>query len=737
MRQGLSVGVALLLAGIVAAGLHNSASAAGKRAAVPLPDPNPKREVHRKTPPQAQKVVAVKKAKTFNAAATLKPLLDFKLSKSDRAALKEAITASYKHRYPVARAQIKRIKHPVAKKLARWYYFRSSGVDAKAADIEAFRLANPQWPDGDRLRRNAERALYLHRVKPAAVKAFFAKSRPQTGAGKAALAAMHLKAGAKDRAKALIAEAWRNHDLSKDLEKAILKQFSGLLDHADHKARVDRLLYQDRKSKIAAVSRTAVLLPPNEQKKIKARVAVVQRSKTAKKLLAAIPKEQRKGDVGFYFSRIQWLRRHKEEKKAWTQLRDAPSEPDVLLDLDEWWIERRINCRAALNGGYPEVAYSIARDHGPLSGKYYAEAEFLAGWIALQFLEDHEAAEKHFLALRTSARTPKLIARGEYWLGRAAEAAGRPVEAAQHFTAASDHAFTYYGQLARQSLPRNSAFLPIVPAPEPTPAEIKSFRSLDAVKAIAVIRAAGLTTLTRLFFLQLARTLEKPGEAVLLAELAILMGQPHSSVRLGLIAFNRGHPTGEYAFPVGLLPKYKKLTKPVEDAFLHALSRQESEFNPKAKSPVGARGLMQLMPRTALMVARQHKIRYKKSKLTQNPSYNMMLGVAHLRDLMDSYKGSYVLSLTAYNAGGGRVKDWTKQFGDPRDPNVDTIDWVERVPFTETRNYIQKILLTMQIFRSRLEGPENALRLLQDLNRYDLPEEAAADTDPVNATAQN
>lgn len=730
--------MALLVAGLVATGLQSSAGAASKRTVVPLPDPNPKREAHRKKPAKEQKAAtAKKKAKTFVAAAALKPLLDFKLTKNDRAALKESITASYKHRYRASRAQMKRIKDPVAKKLARWYYFRSSGLNAKAADIEAFRLANPQWPNGRRLRRNAERALYLQKVDPNAIKAFFAKSRPQTGAGKAALAAMHLNAGEKDRAKALIAEAWRNHDLSKALEAAILKQFGKLLDHSDHKARVDRLLYQDRKSKIAAALRTAALLPASEIKKIKARVAVVQRSKTAKKLLAEIPKEQTKGDVGFYFSRTQWLRRHKKEEEAWTRLRDAPSEPGVLLDLDEWWIERRINCRGALNAGHPEIAYAIARDHGPLSGKYYAEAEFLAGWIALRFLKDHETAEKHFLALRTSARTRKLIARGEYWLGRAAAVAGRQAEATQHFTAASDHAFTYYGQLARQTLPRNSAYLPIVPPPTPTPAEIESFLALDAVKAIAVIRSAGLTTLTRLFFLQLARTVDKPGEAVLLAELAVLLGQPHASVRLGLIAFNQGHPTGEYAFPVGLLPKYKKLTEPVEDAFLHALSRQESEFNPKAKSPVGARGLMQLMPRTALIVARQHKVKYRKSKLTQDPSYNMMLGVAHLRDLMDSYKGSYILSLAAYNAGGGRVKDWTGQFGDPRNPGVDAIDWVERVPFTETRQYIQKILLTMQIFRSRLEGPDKALRLVQDLNRYDLPAEAAADTSPAKATAQN
>ncbi len=728
----------LLVAGLLASSPANGAAAAAKRATIPLPDVNPKRAGNGEPGAQAQdQAVPAPKKKAFDAAAALKPILEFNLSKHDRTALKSAISAVYKHRYPDARAQIKRLKHPAAKKLAYWYYFRSSGLDAKAADIEAFRVANPQWPGHRRLRRNAERALFLNRSDARTIRAFFADSRPQTGAGNAALAAMHLAAGEKGKAKALIAEAWRNHNLNGKIEKAILAKFGGMLDAADHKARVDRLLYQDRKSKVAAALRTASLLPKAELKKIKARVAVVQRQKTAAKLLAAIPDAHTKDDIGFYFSRIQWLRRHDKEEEAWTRLRDAPNEPGQLLDLDEWWVERRINCRGALNAGHPEIAYAIARDHGPLSGKYYAEAEFLAGWIALRFLGKADDARKHFLALRTSARTPKPIARGEYWLGRAAQAAGREEDATEHFTNAATHRFTYYGQLARQSLSRRPESLPVAAPPQPTAEEIKRFASRDAVKAIAVIRSAGLIKLSPIFFHQLARTLNSAGEVVLLAELAVSMGQPHASVRLGKIAFNRGLPTAEYAFPIGLLPDYKKLTGPVEEAFLHALSRQESEFNPKAKSPVGARGLMQLMPRTAQMVARQHKVKYRRSKLTQDPAYNMMLGVAHLRDLLDSYQGSYILSLVAYNAGGGRVKEWIEQAGDPRDPGIDPIDWVERVPFTETRHYIQKILTTVQIFRSRLEGAENALRLIEDLNRYEPPAEAAAETSPAKATAQN
>lgn len=709
---------------------------AAKPGSVPLPDANPKRELAAPAPKAAE---PPDRKPAFNAKRLLGPVLDFELTKQDRANLKAAISGFYKHRFSDGLATAGRIKDKHARKLAYWYYYRSSGLHAPATEIEAFRIANPHWPGQRRLRRNAERALFLKEKDPAAIESFFAEERPQSGAGRAALAVMHRARGDKEKAREAIAFAWRNHNLSEELETAILKRFGSDLSDADHRARVDRLLYQDRKSRLAAALRTAKLLPEQEQKKIKARVAVVRRSKAAKKLLDAIPDEHANGDVGLYFSRIQWLRRHDREKDAWTLLRYAPNEPEKQLDLDEWWVERRINCRSALNAGHAETAYEIASNHGPLKGRSYTDAEFLAGWIALRFLGRIEAAHKHFLALRTAALSPKTIARAEYWLGRTARAAGKPEEAEEHFAKAAEHTFTYYGQLARQSLAEGPASLPIAPAPRPTAEDAKRFASNDAVMAIGVIRDAGFISLSHLFFHQLARTLESPAEVVLLAELGRAVGQPHASVRLGKIAFNRGQPTAEYAFPVGLLPDYKKLNGAVEDAFLHALSRQESEFNPDARSPVGARGLMQLMPGTARAVARQYKVRYRRSRLTKDPAYNVMLGVAHLRDLLDSYDGSYILSLAAYNAGGGRVRDWQKQFGDPRQPGADPIDWVERIPFTETREYVQKILTTVQIFRSRLEGPEGALRLMQDLYRYnppgELPKEASNDAATASAAS--
>lgn len=691
--------------------------ALGKPRGIPLPDRNPKREsAPAPKAVEAEPVKALAPVPT-GAIAKLPELLEYKLSDADKKALKDTVRAIYKRKFPSARKSLSRIKDKTARKLAQWYYYRRRGNDSDPVKINEFRLANPDWPSQRRLKRNAEQALLTGKTDPESIKAFFKKTRPFTGEGKAALAGAHFALGDEKKAQRLVSEAWRKHDFSTDIEKLILKRFGKLLTIQDHKGRVDRLLLLDRKSKIAAALRAAKPLDEVEKKKIDARIAVVRRLKKAKKLLAAIPEEATKGDVGFYFSRIQWLRRHKKEEEAWKLLLAAPREPDVLIAINEWWIERRINCRKALNAGHPDIAYQIASNHEPLSGRHYDEAEFLAGWIALRSLSRPEQAKQHFLALRTAASGPKTIARAEYWLGRTATMLKLEAEAKTHYQAAAKYPLTYYGQLAVPMLETGHTIMLLTSTPTPSLEDFDKFKARDAVRTIALIRTVELEKLAPLFFHQLARTIKEPGQAVLLAKLAYLMRQPHASVRLSKIAFNRGLPLAEMAYPTNMLPEYKQINVPVEPALLYSLSRQESEFNPKAKSPVGARGLMQIMPRTARAIARQHKVKYRRSSLTKDPSYNVMLGAAHLGDLLADYNGSYILTLVAYNAGGGRVRKWTEEFGDPRSKDIDAIDWVERIPFTETRNYVKKILNGVQIFRSRLNGPKDALRLVEDLNR--------------------
>src|SRR5262245_88026 len=679
---------------------------------MPLPDANPSRTggLDNLKGTLAPAIAAERPALDYPS--ILKPTLSYEISDSDEVNLREVLRSD-----PSAAS---RIKDPAVRDFALWYKYRNSPPSGKAEAIEQFRLAHPDWPGQDELREKAEAALFLTGADTDEVKAFFSASPPQTGAGKAALAAVYVKENNEAGARDLVVSAWRDHQLNAEIEKKILDRYGSWLTPEHHRARIDRLLYPDDKGATEAALRVSKLLSADEQKKVAARIAVIKRGGNAGKLLDALPSNAIEADVGLRFNRIQWLRRTKDKEhreKAWKMLLDAPSEPNILLDLNNWWIERRVSCRGALNDGHPKVAYEIAAKHGLVSGDNFIEAEFLAGWIALRFLDDPNLALKHFLSLRRVATSSKSIALGEYWLGRTGLDLGDRGSAMVHFYNAAKYPQYFYGQLGRQSLDVKPAHLEITRTPVPTEGDIQSFLARDGVRAIGVARRPRFDGSTPELLLALSRKLTNPAEVVLLAELAKASGDPQIALRLSKIAFNRDLPLGDYALPIGVIPEFRSvITDRVDLALVHALSRQESEFNAAAKSPVGAAGLMQLMPATARAVAKAYKLKFDSAQLT-NPAYNTQLGEAHLRDLIDSYRGSYFLSLAAYNAGGGRVAEWIKTFGDPRDPDVDPIDWIERIPFTETRQYVIKIMETLQLYRSRLAGPRQALQLVQDLNR--------------------
>lgn len=652
-------------------------------------------------------------------AAILKPLLSYNLSSAEESRLRFVM----RNKGSVDETAAK-ISDLAVRAFGLWYRYKhnkSSYLDASA--VEQFRLTHPNWPGQDDLREKAETSLFLKDTAPEDIKSFFAGSPPQTGAGKAAIATVYLKEGKKEQAKELVVAAWHDHGLNADVEKKILDKFGDMLTHEHHRGRIDVLLYPDKASAANAALRIAKRLSDAEKKKVKARIAVIKRNSNAGKLLGALPDGAVEDDIGLRFNNIQWLRRTKNKEqrlRAWKLLLDAPLEPSVLLDLDEWWVERRINVRAALNDGHPRTAYNIAAKHGLPSGNDeddFVEAEFLAGWVALRYLNEPNTALRHFLALRQVAKSSRNIARGEYWLGRTALALGDRGSAAIHFHGAANYPQYFYGQLGRQALDPRPARLAVTSTPVPTQADIDRFMTRDAVRAIGVARAAKLEWVTPQLLLALARTLDNAAEVVLVAEIAKAMGRDQMALRLSKIAFSRDLAMGDYALPVGVMPAFKSLLdERVDSALVHALARQESEFNAGAKSPVGASGLMQLMPATARGVARRYKVQYSKARLT-NPAYNQQLGEAFLSDLIGGYDGSYFLALAAYNAGPGRVKEWMEIYGDPRKPDVDPIDWIERIPFTETRRYVIKIMETLQLYRSRLAGPDEALHLVQDLNR--------------------
>jgi len=646
----------------------------------------------------------------------LEPLLAYQAPDSDVEKLKTFVKLTYRQKFSESRPLMESMSDPVAKKYARWYYYRKKAPDTTAQEIQAFLDENPRWPSRDALEESAEDALFWREQDPQRVIDFFGGRRPVSGVGLAALGKALIETGNKEGGAKFVRDAWRNDPLTHAIEKKLRKL--RVLDKDDHRRRADYLLMQDNRRYISAVKR---LLPQIEKKwkpSVKARIATVQRAGNAGTLLTRLDKEI-KLEPPVLFARIQWLRRADNDEKVWRLLKSAPNSAEELVDPTEWWDEREIQVRLAIYRDKPEIAYEIAKNHGEgLEHWDLSEAEFVAGWIALRFLNKREAARDHFRTAAAAGGLPKRRARAAYWLGRTELELGDQTAAIARFAEAAQHHHTFYGQLAHQMIAATDAKVAFRNFVRPSEAEIEDFVEQDVMKAIVLSHQADFENLMSLFLYDRARTIESAPEMVLLCELAARVAPPHRAVRMAKIAMNRDFPVEHYAYP-NALPEFRTLAEgqSIENALLHALTRQESEFNPTIVSSAGAVGLMQLLPSTAKMVARRHGQQYSKRNLSADPAYNVSLGTAFLHRLVGNYDGSYIMALAGYNAGPGRIRRWVKQFGDPRDSDVDPIDWIERIPFKETRNYVHKILESAQVYRTRLLGSDAPLRLAEDLHR--------------------
>jgi soluble lytic murein transglycosylase len=683
----------------------------------PVPRPTPR-------PPENEHV------QRYDAA--IAPLRNLTISEGDAALLREAIANGANGKLAEAKALRDRIGDPAARKLVDWFIFRAGF--GTAAEIRAFLEANPAWPDRNLLAQRAEEALFNSATASARdIKAFFANADPRTGVGFAALAGAHLADKDNDRAKALAVKAWTEHDIPASLEPAFLKRIGPLLTEADHKRRLNRLLLNDsrwtneRNERAAIIKRMLPLLSEAEKKAAEARLAVFLRAKNSPALIAKVPTTSA-ADWGLAVQKAQALRRQNKEEEAWKILLAEPEAPGTTKP-DGYWEERRANAYAALRLGKPKMAYELVREPGPLSVNAAKDAAFLAGWLSLRYLDEPKQALAHFQSLASLADGPLSRARASYWLGRTFEALGDKAKALEQYRAGAVYFDTFHGQLARLKADPGANRLTLPPPAVPSAEDVARFTGSDAVRAIVVARKAGLdVALPRAFLRHLPNYLKSEAEVAMLAHLADALGDAQMSVRVGKAAIARGMNLAYYAYPVRALPQYTPLRKPPEPAVILGIARQESEFNSLTLSGAGARGILQVMPITARHVCRDYKIKCDIPRLMKDPVYNTMMGSAYISDRMDEFRGSYVLTLAGYNAGPGRAREWIKEFGDPRDQKVDPIDWIHRIPFEETREYVQKVLSNIQIYRARLGEEANAVRLNADLRRAS----AAAGTE--NAT---
>ncbi|MEZ5775753.1 MAG: lytic transglycosylase domain-containing protein [Hyphomicrobiaceae bacterium] len=656
----------------------------------------------------------------------LKPLLSGLPREAELASVKAAILQALRKDYQGARDTAAGITDPTALKLFRWYEMRVGAEGISPAEILQFVEANPDWPN-EGLIEEAEEILFLSKAGPKTVGTFFASRKPATGPGKAALAEMLANSGDKDGARRLVVEAWRNDPMSAATEEVLIARLGSFLTPADHKWRADRLAYQDsrwkgvRDARVGEIRRLLPLLLPADRAMIEARLAVYQcTSKKCmggkKKLFDALPAAART-DPGIVYHNVQRLRRTEQNEAAWTLLLTADMNAPAAIDPDAWWIERRVNLYNALYAGKPRIAYRLAAEHGPLSVNELNDAEFFAGWIALRFLDDPKTARGHFEAMRRSADGPNTRSTAAYWLARTLDALGDKAGARTMFEEAGRDFTAFYGQLARHMLDREARALPLAAPRLPPAAVVARFKGRDAARALVIARKAGLTDVMRVFLSSLRFKLGDEGEMTLLAHLALDLGDTQMSVRIAKTAIERGFDLVSYAYPIDALPQFKPLRPLPETAIFYAIARQESEFNTLTVSGAGAKGILQVMPVTARHVCQQYKIKCDLQKLTSDPAFNARLATAYIADRHDDFGGSYIMAFAGYNAGPGRVRYWMKQIGDPRDPGVDPLDWIESIHIEETRSYVKKVLSNLIVYRARLGHPETALQIREDLMR--------------------
>ncbi|HSI39598.1 MAG TPA: transglycosylase SLT domain-containing protein [Xanthobacteraceae bacterium] len=602
------------------------------------------------------------------------------------------------------------LRDPGARALVRWLALRVTARGVGFDRAVAIVREHPTLPTPVVLRRRLEYLLYAENRDPATITAFFGEQRPLSGEGKVALARALFANGDRTGGTAWLRDAWREDALMEETESTVMVEFGGLLTRADHKYRADKLLYaEDATRGLRAAQRAG----DDVAALARARIAAFTKSGDPAKLLSAVPLGLR-SDPAFIYTQAKVARRGGDDATAARLLSSAPKDASKLVDPDEWWIERRLVSRELLDLGDARSAYKLAADSVPPEEEHKrADQQFTAGWIALRFLGDARTAQQHFARVVEGQTHPATLARGYYWQGRAAEALGNTGAARAQYEAAARYATAYYGQIARSRLGRPEVL--VHGAPTANPIQRAAFNANEGVQIFKLLPQIGKRDLTIALASDLAERLPDAASLGLLADSAGSRGDARAMVVIGRTALSRGIPLEAEAYPTIGIPNFRPIGPEVDRALVYAIARQESMFNPIVVSRAGATGLMQVMPATGRTIAKRTGAAFDPGRLSTDPTMNVQFGAAELGDLLGNYDGNYILTFAAYNAGRGSVAKWIAQYGDPRDASVDPIDWAERIPFSETRNYVQRVMENAQVYKARFNNSRSTMQIEADL----------------------
>ena len=586
--------------------------------------------------------------------------------------------------------------------LIEWMRLRAGA--GKLGDFEAFLSRRPDWPGLALMREKGETAV-ARSTDPNRVLAYFAGQLPRKPDGSLALVKAYLALGRAADAETEAIRGWTELEFTAPEEDALLALMPDALSVA-HEVRLDRVLWAGR---VPEAKRMLPRVGNAWRALAEARMALGTMASNASALVDAVPKSLA-GDAGLAFERFQWRMKKDRTADATALILERSDTAAHLGDPAAWADRRATLARALMRAGQSRDAYKVAARNQMAAGQNYADLEFLAGFIALRKLNDPDTALKHFANLKAAVTTPISLSRAMYWQGRAYEAKDEKKSAKTAYTEAAQNQTAYYGLLAaeRLGLTLDAGLLFNT---RPSDWRNASFAGSSVFQAARLLVRAGDRSLGKRFILQLAESLSA-GELDQLADYTLEADEPHIAVLIGKQAAERGIILPRAYFPItDMVPD----DLPVSRALALSISRRESEFDAAVISPAGARGLMQVMPGTAKQIAPTAGLPYEPGKLTSDPAYNVTLGSTYLRKLIDEFGPSVALVASGYNAGPGRPRRWIADFGDPRSADVDVVDWVETIPFTETRTYVMRVSESVVIYRAKLKGAVGPVRITAEL----------------------
>ncbi|MGO8919093.1 MAG: lytic transglycosylase domain-containing protein [Stellaceae bacterium] len=625
------------------------------------------------------------------------------LSDSDRETYREAFQAARSGDWALAGQRANKAHDRLLAKALWWLNLSRGSSGAAFTDFVDFITANPDWPSQLALRQHAEEAMVG--VSDHSLEQWFDRFAPVTPAGKFRQADIWIAEGREQDGLARIREVWAKGDFTAFEEKSVLQRYHQALRQADHWARLDRLLWDGQ---VEAARRMMPRVDADHRALADARIRIAAMEPGVERLLTRLPPALQ-SDPGLLFERMRWRARKEHFDDAIAMLEHPPH--DLVRPL-AWASERQVLARHALAVGDISVAYRLAAHHGLDSGQTFAELEFFAGWLALRFLREPDVAYNHFVKLYDEVKLPVSVARGAYWAGRAAEAMGYHQLAGAWYGTAAAQVTTYYGQLGATTLGEPNIVRGIT-EPKPTAAETATFEKRELVQVMRGLAEVGANEYMGPLARRVSELAVVPAEHALLAHLVVKLGRPDMAIAVAKKASYAGVTLLDEGYPITELPPGGGAERPL----VLAMTRQESAFDREAISTAGARGMMQLMPATASHIAKTLHLPFSESRLLTDPHYNITLGRHYLDGLLGDFSGSYVLAIAAYNAGPSRVRQWIRDYGDPRAKNADVVDWIESIPLGETRNYVQRVLENLQIYRLRLGDHGLAFSLASDLKR--------------------